>query len=1179
MMVEQSQRKQRALFEFGLSAVVLIVLLIAAFLLFETRGRREVDKLNVMRIAAKQSAMFNETARLSYELVAAEDPQRVRQLRSELRLATDEFEQVYNGLLHGDKRLNLPPGELIAINQFYYAPETGLYNRVRSYLLALQKLAATDVHALDQDNADFALIRQEVESGELLADFDALMAAFQQDARDQVVRSHRLDYLIFAAILATLLLGAVVFARTWKAASRGFDDSAVGSQTTAPEATYSATVRSGHGGVTESTRRGLPMRFVHSDEPVMTGVFVAVVVVLCLLPSLLHFVVGVDFGVRSIPFDRNVSLAQMNDLMHHALAGSFTHTLLEWTAFCAALFTAALALTHYRIRGGVVTPLIGISLFWGGCLDCFHTLAADRLLHSTAPHETLVPLTWAIGRIFNGLILFVGVGAILLWGRRHEVRTNFIFITSLGVLFGVVAYAVIAICATSDYLPDVVNEDSFVRRPWEIGPLLIYLALGTLIFPQLYFRHPGFFSLALWISAIPQVGAQLHVAFGSSELFDHDFNVAHFLKIVAYIVPAVGLLMSYTALFKTERRSREDLEALTGELAYTQKRLNHALTGGNVGLWDWEAATDEIHFSSQLRSQLGFGDDAPWHTFHDLEKLMHPDDREGVLDNVKKTLDADTQRFQATFRLMNAAGEYRWIMSQGEAERDDDGRVTRMIGVHVDITEQKLLDLRLRETEARFRRLFDAAPAGMLIVGSDGRIELVNSTLTAQFGFGSDEIVGQPVEILVPEALRESHVAARSEYQKNPSTRWIGELRDLCGQRKDGSHFPVEVGLTPLQVDGRTVVLATVVDITQRKKFEADLEREQYLLGTLVNNMPDAIYFKDRNSKFIRVNRGVLNIFDLQHEDELLGKSDADFFSAKEAAEYRSDEQFIMDTGRPLINKEEVEIWADGQEHVVLTTKMPLYDEHRQVVGTFGISRDITQLKETETALRRYAAELERSNEQLDQFAYVASHDLRSPLRNIENLAEWIEEDAAALLPSESREHLRLMRKRVARMNRLLTDLLEYSRVGRKESKPEPVDVRALLDDVIDMLAPPEGFRIEIDGELPIVNAPRTALRKVFQNLIDNAIKHHHRDKGCIRVTASRREGMLEFAVSDDGPGIAAAFHEKIFQIFQTLHHQNEEVSVGMGLAIVKRTVETYGGTIKVESEEGQGATFRFTWR
>jgi signal transduction histidine kinase len=238
------------------------------------------------------------------------------------------------------------------------------------------------------------------------------------------------------------------------------------------------------------------------------------------------------------------------------------------------------------------------------------------------------------------------------------------------------------------------------------------------------------------------------------------------------------------------------------------------------------------------------------------------------------------------------------------------------------------------------------------------------------------------------------------------------------------------------------------------------------------------------------------------------------------------------------------------------------------------------ELASTNLMLAHTTALLERRNAELDQFAYVASHDLKAPLRAIANLADWISEDLEGQIPAENRHQLELMRSRVQRMEGLINGLLEYSRVGRRQRSIVAVDLNLLLENVVDSLAPADGFNVNIPSDLPTLYSHKTSLDQVFANLINNAIKHHHSDQGqgTVNVTWRAKGAWLEFAIADDGPGIAPQYHDKIFTIFQTLKARDDFESTGIGLAVVKKIVEAEGGRVWLTSTVGAGTTFYFIW-
>ena len=242
-----------------------------------------------------------------------------------------------------------------------------------------------------------------------------------------------------------------------------------------------------------------------------------------------------------------------------------------------------------------------------------------------------------------------------------------------------------------------------------------------------------------------------------------------------------------------------------------------------------------------------------------------------------------------------------------------------------------------------------------------------------------------------------------------------------------------------------------------------------------------------------------------------------------------------------------------------------------------AVARDISVRKQAEARQVELVHELGAANEELKNFAYVVSHDLKAPLRGIGSLADWLVADYADKLDAQGREYLALLKNRVLRMDGLIDGVLEYSRVGRVKETQVPVDLNTLVAEVVDALAAPPGVAITVQGRLPTVVAERTRLQQLFQNLIGNAIKHLDHPHGEVRVGARNDANHHVFSVADNGPGIDPRHHDKIFQLFQTLSPRDRKEGTGVGLAIVKKIVELYGGRVWVESLPGQGSTFFFT--
>lgn len=284
--------------------------------------------------------------------------------------------------------------------------------------------------------------------------------------------------------------------------------------------------------------------------------------------------------------------------------------------------------------------------------------------------------------------------------------------------------------------------------------------------------------------------------------------------------------------------------------------------------------------------------------------------------------------------------------------------------------------------------------------------------------------------------------------------------------------------------------------------------------------------------------------------------------------------------GFPLIVGEQlVGVLAMFAKHALTEDDVAALDGAARTVG-LGIERKQAAAAR-DRALGEVAAErrrLEIINGELDQFAYITSHDLKAPLRGIANIAQWIEEDLQPTLHDETRDLLDLMRSRMHRMEALIDGILQYSRAGRVRGRPEMVNVAELVGEAIELLAPPAAMTIVVKPGMPTMIAERLALQQVFMNLIGNAIKYTRRDDARLEIGVGDADPFYEFSVADNGLGIPPEYHEKVWAIFQTLEPRDHVEGTGIGLSLVKKIVETRGGRVWLESTPGRGTTFRFHW-
>jgi signal transduction histidine kinase len=331
-------------------------------------------------------------------------------------------------------------------------------------------------------------------------------------------------------------------------------------------------------------------------------------------------------------------------------------------------------------------------------------------------------------------------------------------------------------------------------------------------------------------------------------------------------------------------------------------------------------------------------------------------------------------------------------------------------------------------------------------------------------------------------------------------------------------------------------------------------------------------------------------------------KQDLNVLQLKSSNNYQSPELFI--DGKTAMDKiknsldsfrnEEWKLLTIRQNHlkkinritnILLGTSMglTLFAYGLAVKLYYQAQKEIEQkLKELDLSNKNLAVTnqlIKERNQELDQFTYIVSHDLKAPLRAISNLSEWIEEDLADKLDQDATDNMALLRNRVLRMNNFIDGLLEYSRIGKVQGKNTSVDVQKLLLEIIDSIAPPSEFVINISDQMPILQTEALALQQVFSNLINNAIKHHDREDGTITINAQEQQQHYQFSVADNGQGIAPEYQEKVFVIFETLAAKDTKENTGIGLSIVKKIVEKQGGKIWLESKLNQGTTFYFTWK
>ena len=531
------------------------------------------------------------------------------------------------------------------------------------------------------------------------------------------------------------------------------------------------------------------------------------------------------------------------------------------------------------------------------------------------------------------------------------------------------------------------------------------------------------------------------------------------------------------------------------------------------------------------------------------------------------------------------------------------GNVRALISIVRDITERKNAEKALTESEARFRSLFEQSADAILLLENGIFTDCNQSTVQLMHAEGKEEILLTHPSQLSPEYQPDGRLSTEKAEEMIRTALEKGSNRfEWIHRRMDGTDFPVEVLLTSISAGDQPVIHTVWRDITERKQIERELQEAHAeleikvqertaalseanaLLQALMDNIPDHIYFKDTQSRFIRNSRSQASLLGLSDPLETVGKTDFDFFP--HAAKSYAEEQEVMRSGKPRVDFEEWVVWPDGRETWVSTTKMPLRNAEGETIGIFGISHDITERKRSEQAIRQLNADLERqaeqlqaANKELEAFSYSVSHDLRAPLRAIDGYTRILLEDYEPVLDEEGKRLCGVISREARRMGQLIDDLLAFSRLGRKEMYSSKIDMRGLAVSVLnDILKAENRERMELRiGKLPDVKGDSSLIRQVWVNLLANAIKFtSKKERAVIEVGSKTTRDEFIYYVRDNGAGFDMEYANKLFGVFQRLHSESEFSGTGVGLAIVQRIIRRHNGRVWAEGEVEKGATFYF---
>jgi PAS domain S-box-containing protein len=657
-------------------------------------------------------------------------------------------------------------------------------------------------------------------------------------------------------------------------------------------------------------------------------------------------------------------------------------------------------------------------------------------------------------------------------------------------------------------------------------------------------------------------------AFYKGEMFDVDIYHAHKTKKPFWskskwqpVFDSDGNVEQYFATIEDNTIVKENEERLSILSSIAEKNINSVVICDKEGKIEW--ANDSFMKLSGYSKEELIGT-KPGHLLQgpetDKETIQY------LANQIKQGLS-----FNCEIVNYSKNKEKYWIRIQGQALKNSKGETVKYFAIEENITEQKEFNQKIIESENKLNSLIENLQSGVLLEDENRKIVVVNKKFCAMFKV--------PFE---PEQMKGIHCEAAAEstkhFFKNPD-KFIARIDEILKDKEkiiaeeieltDGS--VLERSFLPIYKDGKYAGhLWSYDDITIKKRYKESIEAERQKYSNIIANM---------NMGLLEVDNDDVVLFANQSFSDMSGYSLLDLLGNNAS-------NLLMDENEKQIIEEKNSIRIEGiSDSYEITTKTktgetkhwlisgaPNYNLNGELIGSIGIHLDITKQKTLEIQKEQLLKRLEKQNEQLNEYAQIVSHDLKSPLRSIHSLISWIKEDNEKEFSDETLQYLNMIEGKVEKMDHLIHGILTYSKVDTEDTINESIDLNDVINNCIKIIHIPENTKVIIDNTLPIVKADKFRMQQLFQNIISNAVNYIDKPEGLVSVGYSEDAKSYTFYIKDNGPGIAKENQEKIFKIFQSF--TNHESSTGIGLSIVKRIVDNYKGTISIESELTKGTTF-----
>ena len=625
-----------------------------------------------------------------------------------------------------------------------------------------------------------------------------------------------------------------------------------------------------------------------------------------------------------------------------------------------------------------------------------------------------------------------------------------------------------------------------------------------------------------------------------------------------------------------------------------ERWLRVALSAAGAGAWQWDVATSENRWSDELWPLYGLEASSTKPSFEAWAHALLPEDRAAVVAEVQSAA-AEHRDLSVEFRVRRPDGGVRHLLSRGQFVPNDGTSEGSYVGIVIDVTERKELEAKLRErereaalreqlarSEERYRDLLDAAPDAMVLVDSEGRIEMVNAQTERLFGYTREELHGAPLRVLVPEASRDQHDQHVETFFRQPVARPMGSNVELEGRRRDGTVFPIEVSLGPVRTTRGVAVSAAVRDISERRRLTAAAARMSQRLASAVESMDDAFILFDGDGRVVLCNGAYRRLLGVGDEAVLTGKTYEEildlFIANLVFADDGAREAFREERSARPLEAQPPPFEArtrDGKNLRIMTQRTP-------EGGVLVTVWDLTEEERRKAELLAAHAAATAGSAAKTEFLSSMSHELRTPLNAVLGFAQLLERDKKQPLTERQQERVRRILTGGEQLLRLVDDVLDLARIeaGRVAISVEPVDVDEVINEVKRTLEPMQarqGIEIVLEphAHVPLVAVDRMRFSQILTNFCSNALKYN-RPHGSVTVAVGPgAPGRVRITVTDTGYGIPNAKQSLLFQPFQRAGQETGPIEgTGIGLVITRKLAALMNAEVGFESTEGRGSSF-----